>query len=378
MNFITKPLIKLFASLFLFATAVGMNFVTFPAVLLKNGIDPLKIGFASSAEIIGGIFMALILGKILRKILVKNILLTVAITYSTIVALIFFCKSFYLWIILVFAIGMCWVAYVVIRQAWMNVLISDENRGIGIGLYSMIISIGLGTGPMLVKLLGAENYISFITSAIFIISSFLILDRHAPGHRHLNSAGADKRQSENFLFFLKTNPRCFLARFFFDLQNFCLLSFAVVFGKKIGLSAESAGLLITAFMSSFFADFLVGIILKKHNAYKVLNVGFIGYLIFIAIVGIYRDSYTILLCSYFILGIFAACIYIATIVIANEFYQKDQLVLANAALQSAGSSGSLCGGLIGGILIQSFGADGYIITVVMSCMFYMIFLMMAR
>jgi MFS family permease len=369
MNFVTKPLVRLFASMFLFATAVGMNFVTFPAILLKHGVDPFKIGLTSAFEIVGGITMSFILAKVLRKIPARQLLPIVAITYSVIVALIFFCKNYYLWLFLVLLIGMCWVAYVVMRQAWMNILLTNQNRGVATGLYSMIISIGLGFGPLLVKFLGAENYYSFIASALFIIVSLLVLERSSS----LDEVKIEEGQN-NFLFFFKSNPRCYLARFFFDLQNYCLLTFGVVFGKKVGLSAENSGLLITAFMASFFADFLVGLALKKYDAYKIINIGFIGYLIFICVIGLCFRSYKILLLAYFMLGIFAACIYIATIVIANGFYKKDQLVSANAALQSVGSSGSFFGGLIGGIAIQVFSAHGYMITIILSCVLYLIFL----
>lgn len=369
MNFITQPLAKLFASMFLFAVAVGMNFVTFPAILLENRVDPFKIGLTSAVEIVGGVIMSFILAKILRKISAKKLLPIIAITYSVIVVIIFFYKNYYLWLFLVLLIGMCWVAFVVVRQVWMNILLNDHNRSVATGLYSMIISIGLGFGPLLVKFLGAQNYTSFIVSAGFIFASLLVLDR---------SSSLDEvkiaEEKTNFLFFLKSNPRCYLARFFFDLQNYCLLAFGVVFGKKVGLSAENAGLLITAFMASFFADFLVGLALKKYDAYKIINIGFLGYLIFICVIGLCYNYYTILLLAYFVLGIFAACIYIASIVITNGFYKKDQLVSANAALQSAGSSGSFFGGLFGGILIQVFDASGYMITIILSCVLYLIFL----
>ncbi len=112
MSSINKPIAKLFSSLFLFATAVGMNFVIFPVLLLENGADPFKIGLSSAFEIIGGIVMSFFLGSFLKKILLRNILATVAISYSIAVALIFFVKNFYLWLLIIFIIGMCWVAYV--------------------------------------------------------------------------------------------------------------------------------------------------------------------------------------------------------------------------------------------------------------------------
>jgi len=364
-----KPISRLIISAFLFSTAIGIDAVTFPTILLKNGFDPLRIGIASSFEIISGIIMSLFLAVIVGKFGLKKLLPITAYIYAIAILIIFFCSNFYFWLLIIFIMGSCWVLYAIMRQAWSHSLIKDSNRGVITGAYSMTISIGLAAGPAIVKFSGADNYLSFIISAIFVLLSLVILNI---SKNSINLKISDEEIP--LLTFFKNNPRCFLGRFFFDFQSFALISFSVVFGKKIGLSPEDAGLLITAFMSSFFFDLLVGFMLKKHSPYKLINIGFVGFLICILTVGIFYESYKILIATYFIMGIFAACIYVAVITVANNDYKKANLIAANSTMQVVGSIGALCGGLIGGFLIQIFDAKGFIITITFSSLSYLIFL----
>ena len=365
----SPAIIKLFISIFLFSTAFGMNVVIFPAKLLENGITSAQIGFASAFEVVGGVIMSLYLGRLIKKIGVTKSLFFSSALYAVMIFLIFFCKIFYFWLLLVLIMGSCWVINVIARQAWLHTIISDKNRGMMAGIYSMLISIGLALGPLLVKYFGASGYSSFIISASIIFAAFLII-------KNLSSTAKLEINSSKIPFrdFFKKNPRCFLGRFFFDFISFSILGFSVVFGRKLGFSAEDSGLLITAFMASFIFDVITGILLKKYNAYKLINIGFIGFLICISIIAIYHHNYKLLLALFFIMGIFAAFIYVSIMTAVNNDYDKEDLIAANSTMQVIGSSGSLAAGLINGFLITIFSASGFIITIALSCIIYLTFL----
>jgi predicted MFS family arabinose efflux permease len=229
-----------------------------------------------------------------------------------------------------------------------------------------MISAGLAIGPVIVKFLGAENYSSFLASSFLVLLSFTILTP-------LKKMPAPQITSQKIPLaeFFKTNSRCFLGRFFLDLQCFCMLAFTVIYGKKIGLSAEDAGLLITAYMTSGFLDIFIGILIKKFNPYKLINLSFIGSLVCILIICLFHESYKLLLLTYFWFGTFGAVIYIASITITNNDYPKEKLIGANSTLQRIASSGSLCGTLLGGISIQIFGEAGFPIAIIFSCISYL-------
>lgn len=363
-----RELNLIFCSIFLFAIALGINTVSFPAVLNFHGVDAAKIGFAFTLDCLGGVVMSFFLSKIAARFEMIKTMAFGAISYSVVILFIYFYQNFYLWAILAFVMGNLWFMYVITRQSWLNILLKDEQRGIGLGIFSMLISAGIALGPVIVKFVGADNYSSFIISAALTsLSFFCLISLHATKHPDLEAQRIPLKE------FFKTNPRNFLARFFLDFQSYVLLTLTVIFGVKIGMSYEVAGLLISAYMTSGFFDLIVGFLLKKWHPHQLINVGFLGCLsIFLVIIFVHNFHFLVI--SYFVFGIFVACIYVSALKVCNDDFSKEKLVAANSTFQLVGSFGSLCGSLTGGILINLFGAVGFPITIVLSCILYLGFL----
>lgn len=365
----SKEIKLLFLSILLFATALGINLVTFPTLLSANGINSFQIGIASTFEIFGGIAASFLLSKIVVKFGIQKSLRISALSYGAAISLMYFYQGFLLWLIFIFFMGFCWFLYVITRQSWFNILLSDEQRGVATGIFSMAISAGIALGPVIVRLTGAQSYISFIASAILVLSSYLCISQI----KNADSIDLSAKRIALIAFF-KNNPRCFMARFFLDFQTYMLLVFSVIYGVKIGLSYEAAGLLITAFMVSGFFDIWVGFALKKINPYKMINIGFLTCIYAFIVIILYNESYKILLALYFIFGLGIACIYVSTFKLTNEDYGKEKLVAANSTFQIIGSLGSLCGGLMGGLFLNIFNAEGLPIAMILVSVFYLTFL----
>lgn len=365
----SKEINLLYLSLLLFSCAFGIDIVTFPTILNKNGVSAAQIGAAFTIDVFGGVLMSFFLSRLVSAIGIMNALKISAFAYAISILLIYFYQNFYLWICFAFFMGICWFIYVITRQAWLNIFLKNEQRGIGMGIFSMIISFGIALGPVIVKFSGADNYSSFIISAFLVILSlFCILP--------LKNSIQPEIESDRIplLSFFKKNPRAFVARFFLDFQTYLLLTFTVIFGARIGLSYEAAGLLVTSYMASGFFDVWVGFALKKINPYKMINIGFLGCIYCFIIIILYHDSYLLLLILYFLFGMSIACIYVSVFKITNEDYKREKLIAANSTFQIIGSAGSFFGSLTGGLLLDIFGTQGFPITMILSCVFFLSFL----
>ena len=150
----------------MFACAFGINNVIFPTSFKIHGAGPGWIGSAVAFETLSGIITAFFLSKIIARFHLLKTLLFSTIFYSITTILLFFYVSFWLWIMMFLVIGSCYFIYTITRISWLNILLKNHHRGVGIGLFSMIISFGNASGPVIVKLLGANNIYSFIASAI--------------------------------------------------------------------------------------------------------------------------------------------------------------------------------------------------------------------
>lgn len=365
----SKELNLLFLSILLFATAIGINLVTFPTILNLHGVNPAQVGIAFTLDIFGGILMSFFLSKITSRFGMMKVIQFSAFFYAALIALIFFYQSYLLWLFLAFLMGFLWFAQVITRQSWINILVEKKRRGIVLGIFSMTISFGIALGPVIVRFSGAQNYISFLISSALVILSFLCLFQ-IKEPKEIEVA----KQRIGLIEFFKHNPRAFLARFFLDFQTYLLLTLSVIFGLKIGLSSEAAGLLITAYMASGFLDVWVGFALKKFSPYQLINVGFLGCLWCFILVIFFHKFYPFLVLSYFLFGLSIACIYVSVFKVTNDDYEKEKLVAANATFQLIGSIGSLFGSLFGGILFNFLGTLGFPIAMVLSCVTYLTFL----
>lgn len=365
----SKEINFLFLSIFLFAIAAGSLLVILPATLIHKGFASYQVNIYFAFEMAGGIAMSFFLTKIVARLHTFNTIKIASLTYATIILLLYFCDHFYLWFLLSFLIGMLWFMYVITRQSWLNMLVTNEQRGIVTAIFTMAIAFGIFLGPIIVKINGATNYLSFVIVAALTFISFIAL-------KPLQKLEKSEISSEKITLtqFFQDNPELFISRFFTDFQVYLTLTCTVIFGIKIGLSAETAGLLISSFMISCLIDLFIGDAFKKYPAKQIINFGFIGsFFCFLAIFFFYQ-FYIPLLCIYFILGIFSGCMFIGNIKLLNDSYDKKYLVAANSTFQLIASLGSICASIFGACLINIFGILAFPPTLIVSPLVYLSFI----
>jgi MFS family permease len=360
-----KEITLLLFSVFLFATAFGIDVVTFPTVLSQH-VSPTRIGFAFTCELFGIIVMSFFLAKIVARFGTMKALSAAAFSYATAISLIYFYQNFFLWITIAFGMGFCWLTYTITRQSWLNSISSNQNRGIILGFFSMAISAGMAVGPIIASFSGITNYRTFLLSSIIVLLSYCCL---LPIKNKAPSAVSAKRISLKKFF--QKNPRCFLGRFFLDFQSYFLITFSVIYAKTIGLSYEQGAFLISIFMASGFFDVIVGFALRQISPYRIMLIGFLIYMYCFIFLILIHSPYWLLLTTYFILGIGVACIYVSVFKIANDDYSREELVAANSTFQIIGSIGSLFGAAIGGFFIDTFGTNGFPVIMILGSATYL-------
>ena len=364
-----KSIILLLTSVALLACAFGINVVAFPATLTAYNISPIKVGIASVFELSAGIIISFFLSRIVAKMGIMKSLFFFASFYALCVAAIYYFVNFYFWLLLIFVIGACWFAFFTIRQSWLNMIVENKNRSVVLAIFSSVLCAGVALGPIFVKIFGIEKNTIFLISASLIFLAFLVL---LPLQENKNQDTDAKRISLKQFF--TDNPRCFLARLFFEIQSDCILVFGVIFGIKIGLKSEDAGLLTSAFMISGLFDVLIGFLVKKNDPYKIMNLGFFSALICGILIILFHQSYVFLLAIYFFLGSSVALVFISSSTIINNQYGVKQMVAANSTFQSIAVIGMLLGSVIGGIFMEIFSFYGFALTIIFSNLAYLIFI----
>jgi cyanate permease len=229
-----------------------------------------------------------------------------------------------------------------------------------------MLCLGFALGPLLVKIVGAGQYWLFVISAFLVLlSCFLLLFiRH-------QQPKPDENKIDYWQIF-KNHKNSFIARFLLDLQGVVIVLFTVIYGVKNGLSAENAGILVSAFMLVGLLDCFIGWLIKNRNLQKYINIGFVGTLIFISLLPLVILNYYLAMLIYVIYGWFVSLIFIASITKVNHNQNQNDLIAINSVFQAVGGLGAFCGIILAGIFMQFFGADGFVILLVMANLTYFI------
>lgn len=355
-----KKILTLLFSIFIASIAAGINIIAFPAILIENNISSFFIGVTSTIEIIAGVIISLFLSKIIHRIGTLKTAIAIALVYSVVIYYIFFYQNIYVWIALDAICGACWLSLFIIRQSWINIVIK-ENRSIIIALTSTIFCAGFIIGSFFIKEIGALNHQSLILSSTLITFSIIVLF-------YIRNSQPREIYSQRLAFseIYTKSKIATISRFLLSLQVSAIIFFTIVIGKYINISVENSGLLISAFMASGFVDLYAGFLVKKFNRINMIKIGFIGCLISMSSAMIFYESYKILLAIYFLYGCFSALIFIASLTIINESFDKEKLISANASFEGIGAIGSISGAFIGGIFIELFSFYGFFLLIIIT------------
>ncbi len=366
-NFIS--LFYIILSFLIASVSVGINVVVFPAILIDNDINAFLIGVTATSEMIFGFLAAVLVSRIIYRFGAIPTVIFITLAYSTIIYFIFFYQNYLLWLVLQSMTGVFWLFLYIIRQAWINNLVSGNNRSIVVALISSIFCSGFIAGSSLVKIFGALNHTCLIISSILIFISGMMLVLI----KNTFPKSIDSADHVKFKTIFKKLPNDAIARFLLDFQVGCLIFLGVLFGSQVGFSAENSGLLIAAFMASGVFDLYAGFLAKYYDRAKLIIFAFIGCLITLSLSIIFYQDFYVLMLLFFCFGLGCAMIMVTTLTNVNDAFDKSQLVAANATFQAIGSLGTIVGCLIGGTLMFLFDFYGFFATILMSIVTYLVY-----
>lgn len=138
-----------------------------------------------------------------------------------------------------FANGAALAILFVTSEFWINTVADEHRRGVVMGLYAAVLSIGFAAGPALLLLTGTEGVFPFAAGAAIMLIGLLPV--------FLGSVAAPvlDRPDREFTAFLFTAPLVILAAFVFGAVEAAGMSFLPLLGSRLGLAETDAALLVT-------------------------------------------------------------------------------------------------------------------------------------
>ncbi|MEM7652691.1 MAG: MFS transporter [Pseudomonadota bacterium] len=334
--------------------------VTSPLIALRleeDGYSALIIGLNTTMFPLGILIAGPLMAKIIRRI--GPTLAMASGVFLELAAILLFplFDNIYAWFVfrlmLGFGVGFNWI----VSESWMNSLARPHRRGLVLAAYITMLSAGFAIGPELVRHVGIEGDSAFNLTAMILATS-------AVGWIFLYPAsGAMSREPSTALLpIIRLFPLAMMAACISGILEGAVFSFLPIYGVSLGLVAEDALRLLTAFAAgNLVLQLLIGFLADRFRARPVLI--FLGAGALACIIGLplTAGSFAIWPIA-FAWGGVAFGFYTVGLVNLGQRAGQSQLTAANAAFVMAYQIGLISGPALSGGGIDIMGPDGFIVV----------------
>lgn len=250
-------------------------------------------------------------------------------------------------------------AIFVLSEFWISSCAPNDKRGYVLGVYATALSVGFAIGPLILSLVGWQGMTPFAVGfAIFAFSAVpVVLARSA-------SPRIERKPAEPFARFLIAVPIATFAVFAFGaVESGAILPLLPVYGLRLGLSSETATLLVTATVLGNVAfQIPLGLMSDRMDRRLLLlacaSTGVVG----AGLIPLLAGNLAALFVNLFIWGGVTAGLYTVGLAHLAARYRDADLAAANAAFIMMYSFGMLVGPVLVGIGIDLWDPHGFAVV----------------
>lgn len=222
-------------------TSLSLGMPLLSVILEQRGYSSLVIGLVTTAAGVSALVGTPFVPMLARRVGAVRLLFLSVVAGTLIFPLFYVFESIVIWFVLRFLFSLCLNAAFVISEFWINTLAPAARRGLVMGVYATILSIGFATGPAILSLVGSEGWLPFAIGTALMALSLLPI---------MAGFGADPAMHEgeggNFLYFLTVVPLATFAAFTIGAAESTMMSFTPVYALRLGYSERTAALLVAA------------------------------------------------------------------------------------------------------------------------------------
>lgn len=334
----------------------------------QRGISSTWIGINTAVGGVATIVSAPFLPRFVR-IIGAGPLLLAAIAAAALSLLAFkVTDSFLLWFPLRFVFGVALCVLFVVSEFWINAASPPDRRGLVIGIYATVLSIGFAAGPMVLGLVGTEGWAPYLVGAgVFMLGSIPVL---------LGASGApaiEKDSTGSVWGLMLLAPAATFAAFIFGAVETGMINFLPLYGLRRGLEPTEAAILITvAELGNVAFQLPLGLLSDRVDRRKLLlGCGLVGMVGGALIPFLDIDSWGMWATVFVTTGI-AAGLYTLGLALLGARFDGAALATANAAFIMLYSVGLIVGPVAVGAGMEAMNPDGFAWVIALMLAFYVV------
>jgi MFS family permease len=337
--------------------AIGLGLPLLSILLEKRGIPSSLTGLNTAMAGIAAMIAAPITTRLAHQFGVAATMLW-AVLISAIGALgFYYVEAFWAWFPLRIVFHGATTSLFILSEFWINVAAPPRKRGLVLGLYATVLSLGFAGGNVIFSTVGSEGFLPFgIGASIILLAAIpIFLARN-------ESPVLDEKPELHFLRFLFVVPTATAAVFVFGAVEAGGMALFPLYATREGFTESQAGFLLSVMaIGNVLFQIPLGILSDRMKDRRSLLgiiglIGLVGSLILPQVSEDWRTLALVLL----VWGGAVAGLYTVGLGHLGQRFQGSDLAAANAAFIFSYAVGTVVGPQAIGSAMDIAGKDGYV------------------
>jgi len=335
---------------------IGLGLPLLSIILERRGISSTMIGLNSAMAGIAAMVAAPLTTKLAHRYGVAPTMIW-AVLLSALGALgFYYADAFWLWFPLRVVFHGATTTLFVLSEFWINAASPPSKRGLVLGIYSTVLSLGFAAGPLLLRLVGSEGVLPFLVGAgIVTLAAIPIFVARG------ESPVLDEKPEMHFFRYIFLVPTATAAVFVFGAVEAGGLSLFTLFGTRSGfLESQTAVLLTVMGIGNVIFQIPLGLLSDRISDKRPLLtilavVGLVGSLLLPLLI----DNWMLMAVILLFWGGSVSGLYTIGLGHLGQRLRGSDLAAANAAFIFCYAIGTIAGPLVIGTSIDIAGGNGF-------------------
>ena len=235
-----RSLIAAVAAISAVGIAIGLGLPLLSIIMEKRGISSTLIGINAAMAGVAAMLAAPFTTRIAHALGTSTTML-LAILLSAVSGLgFYYIENFWLWFPLRLVFHGAITTLFILSEFWINAAAPPRRRGLVLGIYATVLSLGFATGPRLFSVLGSEGLLPFaVGAAIILVAAVPIFAARG------ESPIIYEKPERHFMRYILLVPTATAAVFIFGAVGVGGLSLFPIYATRAGFSEPQAALLLT-------------------------------------------------------------------------------------------------------------------------------------
>lgn len=259
-------LIAAIASISAVGIAIGLGLPLLSIILEKRGVSSTMIGLNSAMAGVAAMVAAPLTTVLAKRLTVVTTML-LAIVAAAVSALgFYFADQLWMWFPLRIVFHGAITMLFVLSEFWINSAAPPARRGLVLGIYASVLSLGFAAGPLIFSILGSEGILPFLVGAgvILLAAIPVLLARH-------ENPVIGENPNHSFMRYIFLVPTATAAVFVFGAVESGGLALFPVYANRTGFTEAQGALLLTMIgIGNMIFQIPVGMIADRMSDRRVL------------------------------------------------------------------------------------------------------------